>query len=161
MWSRNVNNAVNAMQHTHSFRPHWMNTSPPCPLSPTQYMYCCRLKYWVGSPDSSRSLQEKAQGNLLQYDLISITKHGLTASFSPSWHFQPWNLASMAGTEVARLFLPESQRLSHSAVPGKGHWLMFTWWPFRIFLSERLFMTQSQTLWSHTRHTCTRNRGLN
>lgn len=41
MWSRNVNNAVKAMQLTHSFRPHWMNTSPPCPLShraPTQYV---------------------------------------------------------------------------------------------------------------------------
>lgn len=162
MWSRNVNNAVKAMQRTHSLRRPLNEHKPSLPtisqssntvrivvswsveLAPALIPHnLCRRK--CRETHFKKTVWSNIDYKTLIYNQFfpeltlttNVVQHGIMEEF--------WG-----GAEVARLFLPESERLVIRPFQERGNnWGLlgglFTW----IFLSERLFMTQSQTLWSH------------
>ncbi len=93
-----------------------------------------------------------------------MTTHGLTASFSPSWHFQPFHgmdlWRSLGGGGGADYSYQNHKDLVIRPFQERGTDWGLLGGLFGFSSQRGLFMTQSQTLWSHTRCTCTRNIGL-
>lgn len=156
MWSRNVNNAVKATQRTHSLRRPLNEHKPSLPTISQSSNTVCIVVSWSVElapaliPRNLCSKKSRETHFKEQYDLISITTHWFTTSFSPELTL-PTNavrhgiMEEFGGDWSCQTILTRIRTISHTAVPGKGQWLRFIWWPLYLDFPLREFVYDSKS----------------